>query len=547
MQGKIINVNETKGHGFIEIESGESVFFFLSSVLGSVIPSHGTSVEFIARKSKEGMMASEVTILDEPSHGSIDTQKSNPLKAIAQWMLEAKLENNVRYFHRVAEVDSIENGTRCYIIGGKGTGKTAISEYMHRKRQYNIFSQKLTFKNFPFNELYRLTDDKFTHPNQYITLWKYIIYSSIAKMMSQNANIDSEIRAKLEAVYEQDITRSLAGTIAQWTSGSIAFSVLGTGVGGGKKREVVSNSTPWIDRVEILEQFVERYMDDAKYYVIFDELDEDYRDPINTAASSKYAALLIGLLKAVQDIKSRFPKEEYNVCPLVFLRVDIYDQLMDADRTKWQDLSIRLTWDSNKLKDLLAFRISRAFDAESEIRDFQTAWEMICSTKYIGTRIKRDPFDFITMQTRIRPRDYVKYLKTCAEICVSANRDMISNNVIMSTQAIYSQYLKSEFEDAIHPLLGDIVGVFEVLSRVGKQSFRLSDFAQSHREAVLVKTVADRNPKTVLETLYDFGAIGIRRRSNDRSVFKYMDPQSRLDPQLPILIHRGLFKVLRLI
>ena len=69
-------------------------------------------------------------------------------------------------------------GDYSLVIGRKGTGKTAIAEFICRaeskdlgtfKRDYQ--SQKLSFKNFPFNELYKLSDDRFTHPNQYITMY----------------------------------------------------------------------------------------------------------------------------------------------------------------------------------------------------------------------------------------------------------------------------------------------------------------------------------------------------------------------------------------
>ena len=59
---------------------------------------------------------------------------------------------------------------------------------------------------------------------------------------------------------------------------------------------------PWIDRVETLQNIIARYIDESQYYIIFDELDEDYRDWADKEASERYTALLIGLFKAVQDI-----------------------------------------------------------------------------------------------------------------------------------------------------------------------------------------------------------------------------------------------------
>ncbi|MEQ2936098.1 hypothetical protein AAAX57_20400, partial [Bacteroides fragilis] len=82
------------------------------------------------------------------------SDNKNLLTEIAKrWKLDAKLEDTDRYFYSQNEVDDILSGEKCYVIGRKGTGKTAISEYLLKKANFK-FSEKLSFKNFPFNELY---------------------------------------------------------------------------------------------------------------------------------------------------------------------------------------------------------------------------------------------------------------------------------------------------------------------------------------------------------------------------------------------------------
>lgn len=122
---------------------------------------------------------------------------------INNWNLEAKQEDD-KYFYYVDEVNAIENGSKCYVIGRKGMGKTAISEYLSQKERYNIFSEKMTFKNFPYNILYNLADNDYRLPNQYITTWKYIIYNTILKMMAQNNGLKCEIKEVLSNMYPRD-------------------------------------------------------------------------------------------------------------------------------------------------------------------------------------------------------------------------------------------------------------------------------------------------------------------------------------------------------
>ena len=127
------------------------------------------------------------------------------LEELEEWKLEAKLESSKRYFYHTRVVDRLSKGKKSYVIGRKGTGKTAISQYLASSTAEGEFAQKLSFKNFPFNTLYELEDSGFTSPNQYITLWKYLIYSSICKMLSRNKSVDLGSRQKLQKLFNDDL------------------------------------------------------------------------------------------------------------------------------------------------------------------------------------------------------------------------------------------------------------------------------------------------------------------------------------------------------
>ena len=48
-----------------------------------------------------------------------------PLAAVADWKLEEKGQDNLRYFFSFDEVNRVESGRNCFVIGRKGSGKTA--------------------------------------------------------------------------------------------------------------------------------------------------------------------------------------------------------------------------------------------------------------------------------------------------------------------------------------------------------------------------------------------------------------------------------------
>ena len=86
-----------------------------------------------------------------------------------EWRLESK-EEDLKYFCYIDEVKMLLNGEKNIVVGRKGEGKTAIAQYIYNINQHDVFSTQLTFKNFPFNKLYELSNSQYTSPNQYISI-----------------------------------------------------------------------------------------------------------------------------------------------------------------------------------------------------------------------------------------------------------------------------------------------------------------------------------------------------------------------------------------
>ena len=470
------------------------------------------------------------------------------VKEVVRWKLEAKNEDNDRYFFHVREVSSIESGDRSYVIGRKGSGKTAISEYLGRITAPDTFSEKLTFKNFPFNELYSLKNEGFTTPNQYITLWKYVIYSTICKLMSKNENIDLELKSDLEKIYGND-TLTLDRRLEKWVGKEFSVSILGLSIKVSRDASK-AGTLSWIERVAVLEDVILKYVDSARYFIIFDELDEDYRNIIQQSQYNQYTALVTSLFKAVQDIKSIFKDaDRYRIMPIVFLRDDIYEIIQDADKNKWNDFKIELSWDEEKIRKLVAFRITRAKDSKaSKPLSFDKAWELLVGRQNmrVGTRQRTeiDSFEFIARSTYLRPRDFVKYLQGCAQ--EAAEKDgLIRGVTIKNVDTAFSNYLKDELKDELFAILPDISIIFDVISQIGKWNFSLAEFERAYQEQVKRGNLAQKDVGFVLQVLFLFSVIGNARR-HDYYLFRYLHRDARISFNDRIVVHRGLFKSLQI-
>ena len=572
MKGTIRTWFQGRGYGFIATPGESSrIYVHVSDVLHRTELKSGDVVQFDLTETPRGLAARKVRLARLPAGGpdpSSDLDDSdyfsledindqdtknvdlNLIEEISSWKREAKSEDTERYFFHLREVDQITNGEKYFVIGRKGSGKTAICEHLRKLRQEDTFAEKLSFKQFPFNDLYGRDNAKFTFPNQYITIWKYLIYSTICRLILKNESIDSDLRRDLTDLFGDDI--SLSRRVSKWVDKEFGVSLFGLSVKVGKA-PLTRPSENWIEYVDYLEDLLSTYAGNARYYVLFDELDEDYRDIMKAEQHEQYTALVTSLFKAVQDIRSLFGEGSRNrFYPVVFLRDDIYSLVHDSDKNKWGDFKVELNWDKEKLQKLIAFRISRALDPDAvETLPFKKAWKYVFGDEDVryGTRKSKriSTFDYIARSTLMRPRDLVVYLQSCAEEAVSLERyEAIGPQIIRKVDKAFSNYLREELADELFAVLPEINRIFDTISQLRKWNFSLAELERAYGEQIDEGYIKERNVKFVLQILYMFDVIG-NVISHDRFVFRYQNPDARLNFNERVVVHRGLFKSLQII
>jgi len=473
------------------------------------------------------------------------------LEEVSEWKLEGKLEDNSRYFYHVNEVSRIKHGKRSFVIGRKGCGKTAIAEHLCKQTEPNTRAVKLTFKNFPFNELYSLRDSGYTGPHQYITLWKFLIYSHVCQLMAENQSIDKKIRDILHRTYIDNKAPTLPRRINKWLDRDFGVELFGVGVNVGAPNQEQDRIKSLIERVETLEDVVLAHIDTSTYLIVFDELDEDYRNISDAGQYEQYTALITGLFKAVQDVRSVFSQGTSRLFPIVLLRDDIYDLIQDSDKTKWNDLRVDLDWDFDRIKELLAFRISRAIDPTGKTNlGFDDAWARLFFSNgvKVGTsgRKRIHSFEFIARSTLLRPRDFIQYLKSCCEDQLKNEKTTkIAPEIIKKVDKAFSNYFRSELTDEIHGVLPDITTIFDVISQLRKWSFSVKEFLDAYNRQLKRTNLKERDSTFILQVLFLFSVIGNHPRV-DREVFRYLNKEARFNFDEQVVVHRGLFKSLQI-
>lgn len=547
MSGYIKWYDTEKKFGFITKEDGGDLFFHCSAVsegnADQIRP--GQPVSFSISKNKKGFRAENIKFRDEVNIS--DVNRIEMIRNVNGWKLDAKHDELGKYFYHVEQEKEIRNGEKSFVIGRKGTGKTALSEHIGGLKQYDLFTQKLTFKNFPFNELYSLDNNNYTRPNQYISLWKYLIYSSICRMMIQNNNVDEDVRSTLSEVYgSENSINNLKRSIKKWIAKEFSLSIAGAG----GKLSLDRSEQTWIDRLDVLEEVIDDYIDDSLYFIVFDELDEDYKNIVELGQQTDYMSLVTSLFKAVQDIRSTFNNGRSRIRPVVFLRDDIYDLILDPDKNKWEDFRVDLDWNLGRLKKLLAFRISKAAAPDKESLPFEKAWDLLFENTPvgIGTKAKKKVpvFDYVTRSTQHRPRDYVRYLQVSASQALELGQDIITADIVKKVDKGFSNYLKNELVDEIHGVLPDILEIFGVISEIRKWVFSIDEFREIYSDRLEKGFLQTRDPDFVLRILFHFSVIG-NQAGVGVHFFRYTNKEAQFNFKEKIVVHRGLFKALQII
>lgn len=543
MKGIIKQFFESKGFGFIATENGDELYFRTSYMVNQAKPIKGASVGFKKKKCAKGFEARNIIYLHEDGAVSAAIDNKAVFKEISRWKLDAKLEDMCRYFYVSKEYESIVSKEKHYLIGRKGNGKTAICNRICSESKHDVFCIKLSFKNFPFNNLYSLSDDGYSAPNQYITLWKYVIYSNICKLMTENEGVDLDVRNELEAIFQPTLKKTLAKEIGEWTRKGFKIKLPGLEINS-EHKNVDNHSNSWTDRVEVLEKVIFEEIDQSDYFVLFDELDEDYSSSAKES-NSRYMDLLMGLFKAVQDIVSKSQERNKHLAPVIFIRDDIYNNIKGgSDKTKWSDFREEIYWDTHSIKGLLAHRINRAHSNEEAKLSFDEAWYSIFEPELLGKKEKLHLFDFIENLSLGRPRDYIHYLKLCADSALKYSLGKINARAVKAAEIAFSSYLRSEFEDELHVEVENIHEVFNILSSINRNTFTAEQFFEVYSVECGSNNV--HSAHEVLYTLYKFGVIGYYSSSVSNFQISVLNhPDSILNIGKKLYVHRGLYKALQ--
>lgn len=466
-----------------------------------------------------------------------------------------------QYFLDNGYWDRVINGDIFFVSGRKGTGKSAIYRMIEEQSVNNgVIVHNTDFGDFPFNRLLNMRDDNFSKPNQYQSIWKYMILLDFAKLIANyplpgDEENDHYLEIKdfvkkclgnsLSDLYKEVIT-STSKTDCGIKSDYLSCSY-------GNELSAVYNLNNCRD-VSELNQKLQNYLisyflscpEERKVVIQFDRLDDNYNA---LQRIDDYLCAIASLLKFTYSFNQELRRRNISCAKvIVYLRRDIIREIgkIDAESARWEPFIYNIDWtiaNTHKYQNSeLYAMINKRISASISGIDFDNLFD----TESINLRSFRDDslievFRYIVDRTMHRPRDVIQFCKKIQEEIIKSNS--VYFRVIKNAEREYCTWLVyDELENEINPILNNIDELYQLLREMGQHSFSLEDFYQKSK-AYCVTQDNIKKPEELAKVLYDVGILqninttgfGPRRRNAFRN-------EGPLDETMKLIIHQGVWK-----
>ncbi len=283
--------------------------------------------------------------------------------------------------------------------------------------------------------------------------------------------------------------------------------------------------------------------EERKILLQFDRLDDNYNQYQNL---EQYYQAIISLFKVVYQLNQELRADGIiNAKVILYLRSDIIRELgkKDAESARWEDFCLEINWSIVNKSDwnnsMLLKMINKRIE-KSNI-DSSLSFEKVFDKQKIDLSNmkgkKYDVFKYIVEKTMHRPRDVIQFCKYIQQEVIKTNK--LYFRTIKDAEKRFGFWLiNSELANEINPILKNTESLYEMLKRLGKNSFTIDEFFDKHKEFQEIHM----EPYKLACYLYDIGVfINIDYNSKPVKLYSSFRNKGRLDRNLKIIIHPGVW------
>lgn len=465
---------------------------------------------------------------------------------------EARKDNNLQdYFVEIPEFRDVLTGNKRYIIGRKGTGKSAILKKIRLASLNNseYFYKDVSLRDFPLVDFKSLGDKAYQDKGKYVSAWKFIMLTELIDLILSDNSIEEseEIIALRQFVYDNFPNGiSIAETLHVLKEKQNKVSFLSKFIGGELQNGTATDVTAVIHynkAVDVLENILKKVESHCNFFLLIDELDEGYK-----SNNTNLSLVILALLRASDELYAYFSETSLNIIPVVSLRSDIFDSLEDNDLNKLDDYVLRLNWSTDNsnmwgLKQIIDKRIEAAVKKKYPTLEISDYWSLIAEEQSVPKGL----WQYICILTFSRPRDVIKLMKYCKSLCSHAGKLTLYD--VQNAEIKYSDWFFREFRDEVQSFMSCWKSALNCISELSFGKAKMSDLSLKLEMNNDVKTWCNENkkrPEDVIRMLFDYSVIGCIN-DQGRWIFKYKDDYFEYMPSYPYYcVHYGFCRKLRI-
>lgn len=504
-----------------------------------------------------------------------------------------KRENRMRFndlFVRTEDLENVLNRSIYFIIGDKGTGKTAISTFLSNNEIQGFSSTSKFIGDTEYKKFITLKDGKQIGISDYEDIWTVILYLLISQKIvdaEKSETIYSKhakfkpLKEAIDDFYNKAFSPEISVAINFVKNAGIAASILFKYIELTNSDNLSTEYSETNFQLNLL--YIRKKFEDAlsslalkKNHILF--IDGIDLRPTNVSFE-EYLECITGLTQAAWKVNSSVfsnIKDSLGRLKVVLLmRPDIINSVgIQNMNSKIRDNSVLLNWDTTypTHRESNIFKVvDNLLNVQQEHRvEVGQAWDYYFPFRYaIQGNNKEEPFIAFLKLSMMKPRDIITMLRILKEIYIKNNRNKYfpvfeeSDLKNSEFQRLYSEYVLGEIQDyiAFYHSKEDyelLLKFFEFLNGRTRFSFEqyisiynnFADFVEtSDVEVPIFFDSSDR----FLQFLYEMNIIGYIEISENGDRFYRWSYRERTianpNPQVKIgteyVIHFSLFKAVK--
>ena len=469
----------------------------------------------------------------------------------------------IECFHDSGLIKDLLSSSYSIVSGRKGSGKTAIAQYLKEKSgKYNIdFVYRLSIRNFS-------TADSGSQKNTLNNILSFIIIKTIQELLRVDFfddKTDSYWNDFLEQNGLQNVSDYETFTEKRKTdkkgfSLKIGSLMLAKMTGGYKKttqkERVIISSTP----SSLYEALRQTPPNDKKVIVFIDDI-SDYLDESRPERLQDDINIIKDLLLHFQTLNTKLKDSKLSIRFISLVRDDLFEFMQSSNTNKLESDSLNLQWKERDFASLLIRRMPLLQnDLEQNLKDpvqnlknwfpdsiFEDTLKQF-STKRYGSGF----YAYMAAISFNRPRDFLQFCYALRHRLSTKHPATFSN--IESAEIEYTDYFSKEIRDELYVVdrlyrynlsQDRIDQLIHVLSR--KEKFKATEIRTELQK--FIGSMGKKKVEALMLALWRYSIIGILDVEGDKKrkiiEFKHLSYTFRFNPdqikKYIYYLHRGLW------